>query len=65
MKKKRKLIKGKDWHGWAMKFGDNGELSFFAADRRPIRYTNMPPEDKWVKVKFVEVPGVTRDKRKR
>ena len=50
VKKKRRKIQGRDWHGWACKLED-GSLCHFAEPekRTPIN------DGKWVRVKFVEV----------
>ena len=51
--KSKRPVRGKDWHGWALKYDDTG-LCFFARG-------GLKPADirgaKWVKVRFVEVKG--------
>lgn len=62
MKKKKRLIQGKDYHGWVWKAkgwpnGEDGYVFFhWAEPDRPKRRMGTPTEDgKWVRVKFVEV----------
>ena len=60
----KRLVKGKDFHGWAWKHTGNDKLRglfFYAEPFRPNRswpdyIDGMPSEEgKWVRVKFVEV----------
>lgn len=62
--KRRRLVQGRDYHGWAWKPNeDNGSrypddgLFHWAESRRPTKEDPPPtPSGKWVKVRFVEVP---------
>lgn len=61
---KKRLIRGRDWHGWAwMTFSDDfehGELFHFAEPLKPL--DKRPTEKgRWVRVKFVLVDE--RDKK--
>lgn len=54
-KKRKRSVRGKDWHGWAFK-DDAGWFCHYAEVTKP-RETRAPTDTgKWVKVKFVEVP---------
>lgn len=56
-KKRKRLVRGKDWHVWAFKLHRTGKFSTSAYD-----VIDNPPDDdvdasngEWVRVKFVEV----------
>jgi len=57
-KKRKRLVRGKDWHAWAWEQA-NGELLCYAQCTKPrMGYFNMKPTTqpgKWVRVKFVKV----------
>lgn len=54
---KKRLRRGKDWHGWAWKAGKKwpvpGELFYMAKPDKP--FNKLESSGKWVRVKFVEV----------
>lgn len=57
--KRKRLVRGKDWHAWAWKFGkdsicETDSLSFFVVDD-PKEADPPSHSGKWVRVKFVEV----------
>ena len=59
VKKKRRKVRGRDWHGWACKMpkndGDPKEewvLCYWSYPAKPKYVIN---QGKWVRVKFVEV----------
>lgn len=58
---KKRLKRGKDWHGWAWKASSADNLNglhFYALADRPDTRRNdyLPPTEKgkWVRVRFVE-----------
>lgn len=61
--KRKRLVQGKDFHGWAWKPagddwapGDPDRLFHWAEHYRPRKRNGTPTEKgKWVRVKFVEV----------
>lgn len=59
--KKRRLIQGRDWHGWVWKHlakTDSilkyGELMHWAEPMEP-KNSHPTEKGKWIRVKFVEV----------
>jgi hypothetical protein len=50
--KKRRPVRGKDWHGWGLK--DKGDGHLVVGFVRPFRSPKFPGFE-WVKVKLVEV----------
>lgn len=63
--KKKRRIRGRDWHAWAFCFVDDDlrGLGHFAEAYRP-RGEKPSPRGKWVRVRFVPIDplpkGVTR-----
>lgn len=58
--KRKRLVRGKDWHGWAWEPGkadsDVSPLLWWAEAERPKLCDSRPTTTgKWVKVKFVKV----------
>lgn len=62
--KRKRLVMGKDWHGWVLKLMPEGELCYpEATSEKPPNYSGMGP-DKYVRVKFVEVAKGRKQTRK-
>lgn len=58
-KKRKRLVRGKDWHAWAWKAGKSGVCPkpnqfVYSAEYKKPSYKQMGT-GKWVRVKFVEV----------
>ena len=59
-KKKRRFVRGRDWHGWAWKCGDGdgyprawvGTFFFWAEPDKPR--TKPGTTGQWLRVRFVE-----------
>ncbi|MFA5187171.1 MAG: hypothetical protein WC551_11900 [Patescibacteria group bacterium] len=51
--KAKRLVRGRDWHGWAYQFKD-GSLGYWASITS--FQEKMDRNGKWVRVKFVEAP---------
>lgn len=50
-KKRKRLVRGYDFHGWAFKHTD-GQYNTFLRQLKPL---GTYPSGKWVRVRFVEV----------
>ena len=50
--KRKRLVRGKDWHAWALRWTDNGEFTCatFSA-KKPGHLANY----EWVRVKLVPI----------
>lgn len=56
-KKRKRLVRGKHWHGWAYRSAYTGGFCFWAeAGNKPKESPDDEPGGKWERVKFVEVP---------
>lgn len=59
--KKKRLVKGKDYHGWAWKHTGNDRMKgffWYAEPHKPNKnWPDHKPSEpgKWVRVRFVEV----------
>ena len=57
-KKKRRFVRGRDWHGWAWKCGNGNSpllpngLFYWAEQGKPM--TRPTADGQWVRVRFVE-----------
>ena len=56
-KKKRRLVKGKDWHVWIprRRFDGYYYLRLAKTNKPPKKYFGYRNHSEWVKVKLVEV----------
>ncbi len=54
-KKRKRLVQGKDWHGWAYRSNYLKGFIYWAEPRKPTKSPDHEPDGKWVRVKFVEV----------
>jgi hypothetical protein len=57
-KAKKRLVRGKDWHGWCYKSDSEGLYGWTTPDPKRIEAEENPASwdsGEWVRVKFVEV----------
>lgn len=62
--KRKRLKRGRDWHGWAFYEGGKTGLGMchWAEADKPPRHEGKPsPDGRWVRVRFVRVREKTHD----
>jgi len=56
--KRKRLVQGKDYHGWAWEIGEGsgkGSFCWFAEAYKPPTANNPTETGKWFRVKYVKV----------